>query len=231
MMKNITKLIAIFDNYLLQNNKGSIGILTANELINNSTDVEIQTIDLCKVLELGLISNSYLNSSGQWRITLSKSPENLEDAAFEAEESDEDFISAKKLNNSFFNEEKTQKENGKKILFATFAVLALIYFTLIKPAPDSSAASSYKSSGSSAAYVVNTTTYGATSKSALDDMYIYLSNNDRMAFASAMMNGEILEIPAGTDVYVKKNHFSYTIVKIPGRTDDIYIVTDHITKK
>lgn len=230
-MKNITKLRAIFDNYLLQHNKSSIGIRTANDLINNSGDVEIQTIDLRKVLELGLISNSYVNSSGQWRITLSTYPENLEDANIEEEESDEDYISANKLDNSFFNEEKTQKENGKKILFATVAVLALIYFTLIKPAPESSAVSSYKSSGSSAVYVVNTTTYGATSKSALDDMYIYLSNNDQIAFATAMINGEILEISAGTDVYVKKNHFSYTIVKIPGRTDDIYIVTDHITKK
>ena len=44
-------------------------------------------------------------------------------------------------------------------------------------------------------------------------------------------NGEIIEIPAGTEINIVKNHFSYTIVKLAGDSQDIYVVTDHITVK
>ena len=76
-MENINKLIEIFDNYLLQNNRSFIGLRTGNELIKNSDDEEIRNIDLKKTLELGLIPNSSLinTTKRQWRIYLSKSAE------------------------------------------------------------------------------------------------------------------------------------------------------------
>lgn len=88
----------------------------------------------------------------------------------------------------------------------------------------------YSNSNSSSGYYINTTTYGATSKKALDDMYVYLSNNDNNALSQAISNGQIIEIPVGTNVNVVKNHFSYTIVKIDGSTEDIYVVTDHLSQ-
>ena len=202
-------------------------------------------------MELGLIPNSSLinTTKRQWRIYLSKSAEEKLFKEMGAENYEENFTPYQKSFNSSANLEKEQNENGKKILFATVGILAFIYFVFIKPPSNSSKISSstsyttasnnndgnsnYSSTSknSPSSYIINTTTYGATSKKALDDMYIYLSNNDREAFATAMMYGDILEIPAGTNVYVKKNHFSYTIVKIAGRTEDIYVVTDHLTKK
>lgn len=132
-MENISKLIEIFDNYLLQNNKSFIGLRTGNELIKNSIDEEVRKIDLKKILELGLIPNSYLTNTTkrQWRIHLSKSAEEKLYKEMDEYYEDESFISSRKSFNSNKDLEKKQKENGKKILFATIGILAFFYFVFI----------------------------------------------------------------------------------------------------
>ena len=224
MQRKINKLTELFDKYLTENNKNFIGLKTAQELVRNSDDPEFQKMDFKIFLESGLIPNSYqIGATNKiWRIYKSQSEE--EKMEFE-------------------HYKNTQTKNGlikeKKINFRTpiilvVGILTFIYFIFIKTDGKDFLTElnqdNYNSSESPSGYIIKTTTYGATSKKSLDDMYLYLSNNDNSSLSEALANGEIIEISAGTDVYVVKNHFSYTVVKIAGYSEDIYVVTDHLSK-
>ena len=69
----IDKLNSLFDNYLIQNNKSFITMRQANHLIKNSEDDDLINIDLKKLLESGILSNSTQTETTprQWRIFLS----------------------------------------------------------------------------------------------------------------------------------------------------------------
>lgn len=73
----LDKLNSLFDNYLIQNNKSFITLRQANHLIKNSNDEDLINIDLKKLLESGILSNSNKTESipRQWRILLSDSIE------------------------------------------------------------------------------------------------------------------------------------------------------------
>lgn len=70
----LDKLNLLFDNYLIQNNKSFISLRQANHLIKNSNDKDLLNIDLKKLLESGILSNSIQTETTpkQWRIFLSK---------------------------------------------------------------------------------------------------------------------------------------------------------------
>lgn len=80
-------------------------------------------------------------------------------------------------------------------------------------------------------YKVNTTTIVGTSKSSFDEMFAYLLVGDEKAISSLMLYGEVKTLSSGTDVYLMKAHFGYAIVRVKGSTQNLWIVTDYITKE
>ena len=141
---------------------------------------------------------------------------------------DEKIIKCTNCNKNFDN---PTIKNKRYLGVAAIAFIIFAIYSNMNSKNDSKSISEYSNNLSTASSYINTTTYGATSKKALDDLYVYLSNNDNAALNNAINNGEIIEIPAGTEINIVKNHFSYTIVKLAGDSQDIYVVTDHITVK
>ena len=87
------------------------------------------------------------------------------------------------------------------------------------------------SSSSSTLYYMNTTTYAATSKANFDEMFRYINDNDEQALSSLMLYGQMKTLSTGTEVYLVSSHFSYCIVRLRGSTQNLWVVTEHITQK
>lgn len=71
----IDKIVRIFDNYLLENNRHFITLRTANEILKKTFNDVDEKIDLKELLESGIIKNAYQTQTSpkQWRITSSNS--------------------------------------------------------------------------------------------------------------------------------------------------------------
>ena len=80
-------------------------------------------------------------------------------------------------------------------------------------------------------YNVNNTTYAATNKDNFDEMTRYINDRDEQALSSLMNNGQIITLSSGTEVYLVSTHFSYCIIRLSGSTDNLWIITEDLTKK
>ena len=87
------------------------------------------------------------------------------------------------------------------------------------------------SSSPSNLYYVNATTYVATSKAYFDEMFRYINDKDEQALSSLMLYGQIKPLARGSEVYLVSAHFGYCIVRQPGMTQNLWIVTGHISQK
>jgi hypothetical protein len=87
------------------------------------------------------------------------------------------------------------------------------------------------SSSSNTLYFINNTTYAATSQANFDGMSSYVRDGDEEALSHAMLNGEVELISSGTNVYLVSSHFSYSIVRLKGSSENLWVITEYLTKK
>ena len=87
------------------------------------------------------------------------------------------------------------------------------------------------SSSSSTLYYVNTNTYVATSKSSFDEMYRYIIDGDEQALIELIYSGEVKTLIPGTEVYLVSPHMGYSVVRLKGSTQNLWITMEHITQK
>lgn len=88
-----------------------------------------------------------------------------------------------------------------------------------------------KSTSSSSQYYVNTTTYVATNKANFQEMFRYMNDGDNQALSSLMLNGKVKTLSIGTQLNLVSSHFSHCIVRLRGSTQNLWIVTEHITRE
>jgi len=80
-------------------------------------------------------------------------------------------------------------------------------------------------------YTINNTTFVALSKNGFDEMFRYIIDNDNQALTSFRLNGYVKTIYKGTDVYLISAHLSYSVVRLKGSNQNLWIASEFLTQK
>ncbi|MDX9694156.1 MAG: hypothetical protein RBT49_00030 [Bacteroidales bacterium] len=62
-------------------------------------------------------------------------------------------------------------------------------------------------------------------------MFRYIREKDEQALSILMFNGKMKTLSSGTEVYLVSSHFSYCVVHLKGSTQNLWVVTEHISQK
>lgn len=216
-MGTIDEIIKALDFKLLKSGKPYLTLGQANkELVDKRlmSVSERSNNELKKLLEKGLIPNSSQtqNKPKQWRFFLSEEGKN------------------RKIKYENIGTQKSIKKNNNiktssKKWFFGIAIFIFIFLLNYIDKSDNSVGSS------NTEYIINTTSYVATSKSKFDEMFRYINDNDEQALSTLMAYGDVQILPSGTNVYLVSSHFSYCIVRKKGSIDNLYVVTEYLTRK
>jgi len=130
-----------------------------------------------------------------------------------------DFKNPFKVNQKESTKVLTKKQRNWIIAIAVFIVLFIIGVISEKNHPDTFL------------YYINQTTYAATSKDSYDKMINCIDDHDDQAISSLILYGEIMTLPKGTDIYLENAHVSYSVVRLKGSTQNLWIMSEYMTQR
>lgn len=143
--------------------------------------------------------------------------------------SNEDYIQCLTCGKNFKNplkypDNKTTFWTTQRIL-CTIGIVIILYFAFGGGCDN-------KSTQSATSYYVNEDTYAATSKSAWDAVGRYSLANDVAAVQGLVMNGDVIPLKEGTEVYIEKaGGLGYRVVRRKGSTQQLWVHSEDITRK
>lgn len=130
------------------------------------------------------------------------------------------------------HEKSTGSASGCLAWITITAIFLTIVSTIANTCGDNDSSSdSYSDSYPSSLYYVREGTFAATSKQAFDDWGLYDRHNDTQALQRLLLNGQLIYLEQGTEVYLISAKFGYSIVREKGFDQDLWVMTGTIKQK
>jgi hypothetical protein len=129
-----------------------------------------------------------------------------------------------KSSNTNTNKDKTNIKFSKKErnwAIAIIIIIAIVLFNILSPDTKTS----------SGVWVVNQTTYVATSQESFREMFRYINNKDEQALSSLILSGKVRALSPGTELFLVRGGFTNSVVRVKGSTQELWIVNEHMSQK